>query len=187
MNHSTCAFIGQRPSQFPWGYDEEATDCILLKLALYNQLEHFIQNGVDEFITGLTLGADLWCAELVLALKKRYPHCKLTCALASETQASRWSPIDRERYYQVLEQCDLAFFLYHHHSSHCIPICKRFRIDRSDFLLAVYDGKANGSIHHMIEYAKLTKKNMVQIHPATRKKEFHISGAYCKDQPSTFS
>ena len=31
MNKSACAITGHRPKSFPWGYNEAARDCVLLK------------------------------------------------------------------------------------------------------------------------------------------------------------
>ena len=34
MAEIACAFAGYRPKSFPWGYDENAPDCVLLKEVL---------------------------------------------------------------------------------------------------------------------------------------------------------
>ena len=94
----TCAFTGHRPSSYRFGYDEEHPDCAKLKILMTTQIAALIDNGVNTFLTGMALGADIWGAELVLRFKKKYPDIKLIAVLPCETQADRWSVEQRERY-----------------------------------------------------------------------------------------
>ncbi len=45
MTETACAFTGHRPKSFPWDYDENAPDCILLKEVLAAQVSA-LANGV---------------------------------------------------------------------------------------------------------------------------------------------
>lgn len=75
--NTTCAFTGHRPSSYSFGYDEESYDCLKLKAILTSQIGALIQNGVRIFLSGMALGADIWCAEIVLMFQKEYPDIQL--------------------------------------------------------------------------------------------------------------
>ena len=48
MNHR-CAVMGQHPLCFPWGFDEEDTQCRSMKLELAQRIMELRQCGVTEF------------------------------------------------------------------------------------------------------------------------------------------
>ena len=86
MKTTTCAFTGHRPKSFPWGYDESAPDCVLLKEVLAAQISALAERGITDFLSGMAQGVDLWCAQIVLDLKKKYPSLKLHAILPCEEQ-----------------------------------------------------------------------------------------------------
>ncbi len=71
MDRTTCAFTGHRPKSFPWKYDETAPGCILLKEVLTKQIKILAESGVTEWFSGMALGTDLYCAQIVLDLQKK--------------------------------------------------------------------------------------------------------------------
>lgn len=71
MNDFTCAFTGHRPKKFPWGYDENAMDCIKLRQKLTAQIIALVNSGTVEFLSGMAEGTDTWAALSVLALRKK--------------------------------------------------------------------------------------------------------------------
>ena len=48
-----CAFTGHRPKSFPWGYNESAPDCVLLKDVLAAQISMLAEQGVTDFLSGM--------------------------------------------------------------------------------------------------------------------------------------
>ncbi|MEE3334568.1 MAG: SLOG family protein [Ruminococcus sp.] len=64
------------------------------------------ENKVTHYISGMALGIDQICAELVLEIKSRYPKITLECAIPCEEQAIRWTEPQRDRYFSILERCD---------------------------------------------------------------------------------
>ena len=70
---TTCTFTGHRPSSYSFGYDEEATDCQRLKIAMLSQVTALVENGVTTFLTGMALGADYaQCREMQSANTKAH-------------------------------------------------------------------------------------------------------------------
>ena len=47
---------------------------------------------------------DMYAAEIVLALKEKYPQITLECAIPYERQAAYWSESLRDRYFSIAEQ-----------------------------------------------------------------------------------
>ncbi len=78
QKHYTCCFTGHRPQKLPFGFDEQDERCIKLKKQLKAEIETLItQKQVTHFITGMALGVDLICAEIVKELKEKYPYITL--------------------------------------------------------------------------------------------------------------
>ena len=70
----TCCFTGHRPQRLPFQFDEQHPDCVWLKERLRQEMVRLItEEEVTCFITGLALGIDMICAELVL-LRKSHPY-----------------------------------------------------------------------------------------------------------------
>lgn len=80
--NGVCCFTGHRPMKLPFGLDESHPKCNQLKSILRAEIERLItEHRVCRFITGMALGIDQICAEIVLDLKKEYPQIMLECAI----------------------------------------------------------------------------------------------------------
>ena len=98
----TCAIFAADPMDFPWGYDEEAEGCILMKQKLNETIDRQIDNGYTRFHTAMDNGFGLYAAEHILALRQKNPRLSLRCFIPGENQATKWTPEHRERYFNVL-------------------------------------------------------------------------------------
>ena len=152
MEDLTCAFTGHRPSSYKFGYDEEHPDCCKLKALMTLQIVSLIENGVTTFLSGMALGADIWGAEIVLACKKKCPqkNIRLIAALPCESQADRWSVEQRERYFNILAECDETVYISRHYTRDCMFRRNRWLIDHANSVLAVY----NGSSKDLLSFVK---------------------------------
>lgn len=167
MKMVACAFTGHRPMRFIFGYDEEDEKCIRLKLVIARQVNALIENHVSVFYTGMALGVDQWGAEIALAMKRRCPHIRLVAVLPCETQAVKWSPEQRERYFNILSGCDEEVILNSRYTPQCIAERNRYLVDHADCLLAVYDGGGKGSTAYTVRYAREKEREIIVIHPDT--------------------
>ena len=112
MNYeNTAAFTGHRPSKLPWRYDEADPRCIALKEVLTEQIRLLADRGVTTFLSGMALGTDLWCAQIVLDLRKENPALQLHCILPCEGQKNKWPASEQERYRSILKQADDVVFV----------------------------------------------------------------------------
>lgn len=166
-NEITCTFTGHRPSSYSFGYDEENYDCLNLKAILVKQIGALIGNGVKTFLTGMALGADIWCAEIVLKFKEAYPDIRLIAVIPCETQADRWSVEQRERYFNILAKCDETVYISRHYTNDCMFRRNRWLIDHSSFVIAVYNGSPKGGTAYTVEYARRKHRAVIIINPDT--------------------
>lgn len=73
--NGVCCFTGHRPMKLPFGADESHPKCNQLKIILRAEIECLItEHRVCRFITGMALGIDQICAEIVLDLKRSIPR-----------------------------------------------------------------------------------------------------------------
>lgn len=163
----TCAFTGHRPSSYRFGYDEEHPDCEKIKFLMTTQIAALIDNGVRTFLTGMALGADIWGAELVLRFKKEYRDIKLIAVLPCETQADRWSVEQRERYFNILAECDNTVYISRHYTKDCMFRRNRWLVDHANFVIAVYNGTQNGGTAYTVQYAASKCRALITINPDT--------------------
>ena len=107
MENLTCCFTGHRPQSLPYGYNEQDPQCIKLRMVIWNLMNKLIkENLVTHFISGMALGIDQMCAEMVIALRDKNPEVTLECAIPCEEQAVKWTEPQRDRYFWIAERCD---------------------------------------------------------------------------------
>ena len=82
----TACFTGHRPQKLPWKFNEQDERCIEMKKKLKNEIIKSIESGYTSFISGMALGFDIICAEIILELKEIYPNIRLICALPCKDQ-----------------------------------------------------------------------------------------------------
>jgi len=169
MRNLACAFSGQHSMRFSFGYDEEDEKCIQLKLALAAQVEQLIKCGVTGYYTGMDQGVDQWSAVIVLDMKQQYPHIRLTAVLPCETQANRWSPEQRERYFDILAECDDVITLNSRYTPQCMLQRNRYLVDHAAYVLSVYDGEDKGGTAYTVRYAREKNRKIIVIRPDTLK------------------
>lgn len=61
---------------------------------LEKEIEYLIKSGYCCFESGGALGFDLFAAEIVLKLKKKYPHINLILILPCKEQTKYWKKDD---------------------------------------------------------------------------------------------
>ena len=157
-----CCFTGHRPAKLPWGDDESDLRCLALKARLRAAVESAILEGTEHFICGMAEGCDLYFAEVVLELKKRYPHITLEAALPCPSQADRWSAASRARYQALLKQCDYETMVAEQYSPGCMQRRNRYMVDHASLLIAAHDGLPGGT-RGTIEYALRRGLDVVDV------------------------
>ena len=87
--------------------------------------------------------------------------------LPCESQADRWSVEQRERYFNILAECDETVYISRHYTRDCMFRRNRWLIDHANFVLAVYNGSSKGGTAYTINYAYVKKRAVITIDPDT--------------------
>lgn len=165
MIEAACAFTGHRPKSFPWGYDENAPSCVLLKEVLASQISALAEQGVTDFLSGMAQGVDLWCAQIVLDLRKTNPALKLHAILPCEGQERKWTASAQEHYRSILAQANEGIYVGQEYSRNCMLKRNRYLVDHSSILLAVYNGTYQSGTGMTVRYAQRLKREIIIIDP----------------------
>lgn len=164
---NTCCFIGSRPQNLSYQFQEQHPSCVLLKELLKKEIELIItEKGITHFITGMALGVDQWAAEIVLEMKKSYPFATLESAIPYEEQAAKWTTDQRERYYAIARQCDTETMMQGVYTKDCMQKRNRYMVDSSQIVIAVWNGRP-GNAGSTVKYAKAYNREIVYINPET--------------------
>lgn len=149
----TCCFTGHRPSKLPWGEDENHPGCKALKMRIAAEVDVLYAKGHRHFIMGMAQGCDMYFAEAVLELRRKHDDVTLEAAIPCKTQPDSWRKADKERYWSILEQCNVETLVQHHYSRGCMLRRNRYMVERSGTILAVYDGMGTGGTLYTLNYA----------------------------------
>ena len=165
MGNKVCAFTGHRPSKLPWRYDETDSRCVALKAVLAEQIMALLEAGFTQFLSGMAEGTDIFCSEIILAMRKENPAIKLHCILPCTTQAEKWAVSSRDRYRSILEQADSVVYVSRDYHKDCMLDRNRFMVEHTDILLAVYRGTRRSGTGATVHYAKKMNKEVIIIDP----------------------
>ena len=150
---TTCCFTGHRPNKLPWGSDEGDPRCVALKERLRESLKVAYDDGYRHFLCGMALGCDLYFCEAALDLRDRRQGVTVEAAVPCEEQAARWRERVRARYASLLERCDYETLVQHQYTPGCMQRRDRYMVDRSQRIIAAYDGRTAGGTLYTLTYA----------------------------------
>ena len=148
-----CCFTGHRPDKLPWGAQERDPRCLELKERLDQALERACQAGFRRYLCGMARGADLYFAEAVLDLRQRCPGVVLECVRPCESQADSWPAEEHLRYQEILDQCNYETLVQQRYDRFCMMRRNRYMVDRSERIIAVYNGVPKGGTAQTLLYA----------------------------------
>jgi len=168
MAVKSCCFTGHRPKALPWKDNENDVRCAALKSKIRFAAENLIvEQGCERFISGMAQGADLICAEVILALKNIYPHIRLECAVPNRAFTERWHADDIRRYSSILTRADDIIFISEKKSYSLSDLMLRniYMVDNADIIIAVYTEGESGGTRNTINYAESKNKKIIIIPP----------------------
>lgn len=157
-----CCVTGSRPQNFPWKYGEgEQYERYLSDLL--EKAEELIEDGVTYFISGGSIGVDMDFAEIILELKRKYPFIKLEIAVPCAKQSLKWQKADKERYNEILDKADVVTVLSQSYTAWCMQKRNEYMVDKSDVVLAVWNGKQKGGTYNTIRYSLRKNKEICYL------------------------
>ena len=169
MIENYCCFTGLRPQKLNFEEGSQTYDKIMEKCENYI-IQLIEKYGVTHFVSGMALGWDTWCAREVLELKQKY-NIKLECVIPCSNQDKLWNATDKKRYRTILKKADEVNVLQAHYSSDCMLKRNHFIVDKSLYVLALWDGQ-NGGTAETLAYSMKCKRQIIIINPLTCKASF---------------
>jgi len=156
-----CAFTGYRPGKMPCGGDESADAVIVIKKKLYDIVEKLAADGIKIFMSGMAMGFDLFAAEAVISVKKKY-DVKLIAVIPYHEQSEKWNAFWRTRYDDTLKQCDGALNICKEYTYSSYKQRNKYLVDNAATVVTYFDGKAGGTMSTVI-YAESLDRKVINI------------------------
>ena len=136
---------------------------------MFSIIEKAVINGYTYFISGMALGIDMICAEIVLELKKKYKNVMLECAIPCLNQEKKWSLTQQERYRKILHKADVVHYVSEtEYTDTCMNDRNNYMVEQSDVVIAVWNGKPSGT-GNTIKMAKNVGKKVRIVNPFSPK------------------
>ena len=165
---NSCAIMGHHPSRFKFKYKENNAGCKRLKKHMREQFIALYEKGVRRFLTGGTLGVDIWSSEILLRLRTepQYSKIELVTVIPFEGHDRDWDEHNKRRLDFLKAHSEVIIAS---SESGAVNYRRRdqYMLDHADCLLAVFgnDFTVRTSIGQTVNYA--LKKNMpvILIHP----------------------
>ena len=160
IRKKTCCCTGHRPKGFPFKYGTDLKKHNEYLNALEEKIKLAITDyGVTNFISGMALGVDLDFAEIVLKLRDKYP-ITLECAIPDVNQTLKWNDKDKQRYTALLERADEKHYISGRNAADAMLTRNRYMVDKSDLVIAIFNGNERGGTLYTINYAKKQNKRI---------------------------
>jgi len=171
MNNLSCAITGHNPQRFKFKYNEQAPLCRKLKSAVTEQIKTLYSKGVRVFYVGCSVGVDTWAAEIIIDLKQQtdFSDMELFCAIPFSDHTEKFTAGQKKRYDNILNKCSHKEIISRHYSPVAYKRLNYFLVDKSEYLIAVYDQDKSErhGLGQMVNYAIKNNREIIYIHPDT--------------------
>ena len=112
----------------------------------------------------MALGVDTVFALAVLELKEEGFDIKLHCAIPCKNHSCKWPQKSIELYNKILQKADIVKFVSEQeYRPYLMQKRNEYMVDKSDLVLAVWNGERAGGTWNTIEYAKSAGKPVKYI------------------------
>lgn len=165
--NETLSVTGHRPHKL-FGYSKMTKGNQRIIANVRKEIiRHIEEYNVNTFISGMALGIDMWFTEQVIWVRDNlYPHIKLIAAIPFEGQEKKWNDVDKETYFNLLDQCDKVHYVFRGiYKPHKMLRRDEWMVNSSMYQLAVWNGDTNGGTYHTYSYAKKKGKEITIIDP----------------------
>ncbi len=117
-----------------WNEFEQSIACDELFEAIKAVLNELAREETLCLVTSMHLGPETLAAEAVLKFGEK-AKIKLECALPYEEQANDWTEPERDRYYNIIENCDTQLFISTAYTDSCEQKCYDYLVNTADIIL----------------------------------------------------
>lgn len=154
-------FTGHRSQKLPWRFNEKDPRCIEMRNNTKAEIEKAINDGYIYFISGMALGFDMICAEIVLELKKKYSQIQLICAIPCKNQDSPWSDKYKSRYRKLLKQANFIKYISEEYTNSCMLDRNDYMLKNSSRVIALFNGQQGGTKSTILKAEKMGLKTII--------------------------
>ncbi len=123
------------------------------KEKIISELCRLKELGVTRFISGCEEGLDLFLASLVL----NDNSLSLECVCAYEEQSNSYSEKEREKFFNVLKDCEKLSFISRKREFGCKTKRDKYMIEKSDYILCFWD-KISPYTGELLQFAAQNNK-----------------------------
>lgn len=141
--------------KLPWKFNETHERCLAMRENAKTIIEKSILDGYKYFISGMAIGFDMICAEIILEMKKKYEDIKLICAIPCENQDKLWANEFKVRYKKILNNADIIRYISKEYTQNCMIERNEYMLKNSSRVIALYDGKPGGTHSTVLKAKKL--------------------------------
>ena len=145
-----CCVTGHRSGGFPFP-PEDRERYLQYKKRLYETVRDLLDMGYRHFITGMAEGVDTDFAIAVLFYKKQYANVWLEAALPYPRQRDFSGQMLKDK---ILASCDCITVVSETYFDGCMQKRNCYMVDRSDLVLAVWNGQRKGGTWNTVSYAR---------------------------------
>lgn len=153
MRKKTCCVTGHR--------DLPQKEINRVKAALKREVDAAVADGFTRFMSGFGEGVDQYFAEIVLEKKKTNPELEIVAVIPYQKRLD--SLMEKGRTYEMLEACAEVIVVQEEYHPSVYSRRSRYMAERSDRVIAVYDGREKGGTVRTIRFAHQMKKELREI------------------------
>lgn len=153
MRKKTCCVTGHR--------DLPQREINYVKAELGREIDRAIADGYTCFMSGFGEGVDQYFAEIVLERQKENPALELIAVIPYKKRLDSLN--EKGRTYQMLEACAEVVVVQEEYHPSVYSRRSRYMVERSDRVIAVYDGREKGGTVRTIRFAHMLKKELREI------------------------
>ena len=153
MQGKTCCVTGHRD------IPEEQIDNV--KQSLEREVDRAIRDGFTSFLSGFAEGTDLLFAEIVAERIAKNPALKLIAAIPYRRRLDTLQKSERTK--ALIDLCAEIYVASEGYHPSVYAKRNRYMVERSDRVIAVYDGREKGGTVGTIRLAHMMKKELREI------------------------
>ena len=153
MEEKTCCVTGHR------NIPSDQTEAV--RQGLEQAVRQAVKDGYTAFISGFADGVDLMFAEIVSRATAKNPGIKLIAALPYRKRLETLQK--RERTKALIKQCAEVYVAAEEYLPSVYVKRNRYMVERSDRVIAVYDGRDSGGTVGTIRLTHQMKKELWEI------------------------
>ncbi len=156
MSENTCCFTGHR------NLTEEQEIKVVQDLAW--QVDKLIKKGYAHFISGMASGSDIIAAQIVGYFRRTNKGLILEAAVPYEHRLHS----KNEDFKYALRLCNKVTVIQKQYDPGCFQKRNKYMVDKSEIVIAIWDGRTSGGTYNTIKYAQSLGKEIMRINPLLR-------------------